>query len=113
MSLFLTGGASVGKGCGMGLSREKFNELRERTEREWRENIAPFWMRHAPDERFGGFRGLITNDLRVDEHAEKGVIRNSRILWTFARAYGLYQDDALRRMAERAYAYLTEHFIDH
>src|SRR3954468_22817915 len=97
----------------MGLSLEKSDELRERTEREWRENIAPFWMRHAPDERYGGFRGLITNDLRAREHAEKGVILNSRILWTFARASVLYKDDAFRGMAERPYRYLTGHFIDH
>jgi mannobiose 2-epimerase len=88
-------------------------EFRQEIENEWRENIAPFWMKYARDEEHGGFRGLITNDLRADEYADKGIILNSRILWTFSRAYSLYQDKAFRQAASRAFAYLTEHFIDH
>jgi len=49
-------------------------------------HIAPFWSRYAPDEEYGGFRGWITNDLQIDEQAEKGIVLNSRILWTFAQA---------------------------
>jgi mannobiose 2-epimerase len=97
----------------MNLRQERLTEFRRQVEAEWCDNIVPFWLKYAPDEKHGGFRGLVTNDLRVDERAEKGVILNTRILWTFSRAYGLYQDSSFRRIAERAYAYLTQHFIDH
>jgi mannobiose 2-epimerase len=86
--------------------------LAARTESEWRENIAPFWLAHAPDELRGGFRGLVTNDLRADERADKGVILNSRILWTFSRAHALYREPSFLATAERAYRYLTRHFLD-
>lgn len=91
---------------------DKSAELRRQIESEWRDNIAPFWLRYAPDEEHGGFRGLLTNDLRVDERADKGIILNSRILWTFSRAFELYGEASFRETAERAYLYLTQNFFD-
>ena len=96
----------------MSISTETIAGFRHEVEREWLDNIAPFWTRYAPDEEYGGFRGWITNDLQIDEQAEKGIILNSRILWTFAHAYKLYQDPNFRKLAERAYVYLTGNFID-
>jgi len=96
----------------MSLSNEQIEKFRERIESEWLTNISPFWLKYAPDEKYGGFRGWITNDLQIDEQSEKGIILNSRILWTFSRAYRLYQDDSYRQIANRAYNYLTNHFID-
>ena len=96
----------------MSISLETLAGFRHQVESEWRDNIAPFWLRYAPDEKYGGFHGWITNDLQIDEQAAKGVILNSRILWTFAHAYKLYQDANHRQLAERAYVYLTENFID-
>jgi cellobiose epimerase len=86
--------------------------LRREVEREWRDNIAPFWLRHAIDDEFGGFRGWIAGDLSVDERADKGVILNARILWTFARASRLFKDSAFRTLADRAYDYFVAHFVD-
>jgi mannobiose 2-epimerase len=93
-------------------SAEQIAKFRQQIESEWRDNIAPFWLQYAPDEKHGGFHGWITNDLQVDEQAEQGIILNSRILWTFAHAYKLYQNADFLRLAERAFNYLTEHFID-
>jgi cellobiose epimerase len=96
----------------MTVGQAEIGEFRSQVEGEWRDNIAPFWVRYAPDEKHGGFRGWITNDLRIDERAEKGIILNSRILWTFSRAYELYQEDAFQHLAKRAYKYLTQYFFD-
>jgi mannobiose 2-epimerase len=96
----------------MSVQPRQISEFRKQIESEWRDNIAPFWLRYALDEQHGGFRGWITNDLKIDEQAEKGIILNSRILWTFAHAYKLYQSAEFRRVAERAFIYLTDHFID-
>lgn len=79
--------------------------------RELLEGILPFWRRHAP-EPSGGFIGEMTNDLRVNPDASKGLILNARILWTFsaaARETGVAEDGEL---AQRSMAYLRERFRD-
>jgi len=86
--------------------------LRERVERELLEDILPFWLKYAVDNEFGGFRGQIANDLTIDPLAHKGLILNSRILWTFAKAYQVYRKDFYLQTARRAYDYLRRHFCD-
>jgi mannobiose 2-epimerase len=87
--------------------------LGARIESELRRNIIPFWLKHAPDRERGGFFGRISNDLQLDKAADKGLILNARILWTFARLHQAYRDPQLLQTAERAYQYLSEHFWDH
>jgi cellobiose epimerase len=91
---------------------ESAGMLRERVERELRGDILPFWLERTIDEKHGGFRGQIANDLTIDEKANKGLILNARILWTFAKAYKFYRDEQYLRTAQRAYRYLIEHFWD-
>lgn len=79
---------------------------------ELRSNILPFWVRHGIDEEFGGFRGRISNDLVIDRLAEKGLILNARILWTFSRVYEAYGEQQHLDIARRAYEYLAEYFHD-
>ncbi len=96
----------------MNLTKVEISRLRGQIESEWLNNIAPFWLKFAPDVKYGGFRGLITNDLQIDEFAEKGVILNSRILWTFSQAEKIYQEKSYLEIAERAFNYLVKHFFD-
>lgn len=86
--------------------------LRNELEQELRENILPFWMTYAPDRKHGGFAGYISHRNRVDERANKGIVMHARILWTFAAAYRRYEEDALLKMAGRAYEYIRDHFMD-
>ncbi len=86
--------------------------LRERVEKELREDILPFWLKYAVDDEYGGFRGQITNDLKIDPLANKGLILNARILWTFARAYKAYDDEIYLQTARRAYEYLMRFLWD-
>ncbi|HKX28394.1 MAG TPA: AGE family epimerase/isomerase [Blastocatellia bacterium] len=86
--------------------------FRRRIESELRNGILPFWMERTIDTAHGGFHGRISNELVVDPKAAKGLILNTRILWTFARAYRLYHEASLLRMADRAYRYLLDHFFD-
>lgn len=81
-------------------------------EHELRGDILPFWLRHAPDRRHGGFVGRIGQDMTVDPDAPRGVLLTSRILWTFSAAYRRFHDPAYLAMAERAYAELTAHGFD-
>jgi mannobiose 2-epimerase len=86
--------------------------FRERVESELRGNILPFWLKHTIDEEFGGFRGRISNALEIDPLAEKGLILNARILWTFSHAYRILGERDFLRAAERANEYLMAHFWD-
>jgi len=87
-------------------------DLRQKVEAELLADILPFWLEHAVDEEHGGFRGRIANDLTVDPRADKGLILNVRILWTFARAYRFYKEPAYLSAARRAFDYLIRFFWD-
>jgi cellobiose epimerase len=87
-------------------------DLRQEVEAELLTDILPFWLRYAIDEENGGFRGQISNDLTIDPHADKGLILNARILWTFSKAYGVYRSPVYLAAARRAYDYLTRCFWD-
>jgi mannobiose 2-epimerase len=88
------------------------DDLRDRVERELRGDILPFWLKYAVDDQYGGFRGQIANDLTADPLAHKGLILNARILWTFAKAYRVYEEELYLRTARRAYDYLRRYFWD-
>lgn len=77
------------------------------------EHILNYWQHTVIDMEYGGFRGEITNDNVVVPMADKGAVLNARILWAFSAAYRLNgrQDDLL--MANRAYEYIVQYFIDH
>jgi mannobiose 2-epimerase len=87
-------------------------DLAASVRRELLEDILPFWRRRTVDQRRGGFIGWMANDLRVRDDVPKGLILNARILWTFAAAYPYTQRDEDRALAQRAYEYLTRHFLD-
>jgi mannobiose 2-epimerase len=75
-------------------------------------NILPFWLEKAVDRKNGGFYGEILRDGTVKESAPKGLILNARILWTFSAACRLFGSSDYRLAADRAFAYLVEHFLD-
>ncbi len=76
------------------------------------DDILPFWRSRTVDERRGGFIGRMSNDLRVQEDAPKGLILNARILWSFSAFYRYTRQDGDRALAQRAYKYLTDRFLD-
>lgn len=88
-------------------------DLRQKVETELLSDILPFWLKYTIDDEFGGFRGQISNDLTIDQHAAKGLILNARILWTFSKAYTVYRDPIYLATARRAYEYLDRFFWDH
>src|SRR5690606_41517511 len=84
---------------------EKFRE-------ELENNILRFWMERMQDEENGGFYGAIDGHNVLIKKANKGVVMNSRILWTFSAAYRVLKDEAYLEIATRAYTYIKEYFID-
>ncbi|NMM49288.1 AGE family epimerase/isomerase [Marinigracilibium pacificum] len=75
-------------------------------------NIMDYWSQNMVDELNGGFYGRIDGRNILQKDAEKGVVLNSRILWTFSAAFNLFKDPKYKKIAERAYLYIIEHFLD-
>lgn len=75
-------------------------------------NILEYWRKHTLDVKNGGFHGRITHQNKVVEKASKGVILNTRILWSFSAASNYLQTDEYTEITDRAYNYLIDHFID-
>ncbi len=88
-----------------------FERWRSELERELKINILGFWMNHARDDKHGGFVGEIRDDMTVVSDADKGLVLNARILWTFASAYRIYGEPVYLETADRAYEAL-ERFDD-
>jgi mannobiose 2-epimerase len=90
----------------------KISQIRDFTEHELLRNILPYWMKYVPDNENGGFYGRITNNQQIDKNAEKGAILNARILYTFSAACLIYNNKLYKAIANRAYEYFLNHFID-
>lgn len=82
------------------------NELK----RHLTEKILPFWEMLA-DEKYGGFYGYVDKELTIHPEAHKGCILNSRILWTFATAARILNNERYLASAKRACNFL-ESFED-
>ncbi|WP_127486034.1 AGE family epimerase/isomerase [Paenibacillus ehimensis] len=94
----------------------RLSELRNswlpEVEKEVKDNILAFWLKHSFDAKNGGFLGEISSDLTPLEEAEKSLVLNARILWTFSSAYRIFQAPAYLEAARRAYSYLNDRFTD-
>ena len=86
--------------------------LKEEFRSELLTNILPYWMSRMVDEEFGGFHGRRDGYDHLKLKADKGIILNTRILWTFSHAAYRLKDSNYKRVADRAYQYITRYFID-
>ena len=76
------------------------------------ESLLSYWAHRAVDQKNGGFYGRIDAHDAVVAGSPKGAVLNARILWTFAAAYNNFRDPAYRALAERAFHYVRQFFID-
>jgi cellobiose epimerase len=76
------------------------------------ENILKYWTDYSLDNKFGGFVGKRNYLNHQIEGATKGVVLNARILWMFSAAYNFTRNLDYLVLADRAYKYINEHFID-
>ena len=79
-------------------------------------NILPYWMNKMTDEVDGGFYGRRDGNDELVARSDKGIILNTRILWTFSHAYRVLSNqperDKYLTAATRAFHYIGENFID-
>ncbi len=89
-----------------------FKSLREELDSTVQKNILDYWVNNAVDVNNGGFIGHVSHDNIKDINANKGIVLNSRILWTFSIAYRELNNDVFQLLANRAYSYIKEFFLD-
>jgi len=77
------------------------------------QNIITYWEGFTPDEQYGGFAGKIAENNVAAVLAPKGSVLNARILWSFSAIYNYNANPACLKMADRAFKYITDHFIDY
>jgi mannobiose 2-epimerase len=74
-------------------------------------DIRKFWSEFMIDDRYGGFLPGMNTLRETDLTGDKGVVLNARILWAFS-TLTIHHDPSCRHMADRAFAYLQEFFLD-
>lgn len=75
-------------------------------------SILAYWEKYTVDQQYGGFFGSVNTDNIPDLTAPKGVVLNSRILWTFSTACLHTRNANYLTLATRAFEYILDHFID-
>ncbi len=87
------------------------NQLRAELRQEHKDILA-YWQRYAPDKEHGGFYGRVNYQNQPDTKADKGIVLNARILWTFSAALRHTQHEDYRATADRAFTYISTYFTD-
>jgi len=90
---------------------EQLSRYQDQVETEL-ESILSWWIKYMPDEDGSGFNGEVNNDNTVVQQAAKGLVLNSRILWTFSAAFMHSGKTEYLPMAGRAFRYLSTYFLD-
>jgi mannobiose 2-epimerase len=76
------------------------------------DKLLHWWQTKMIDAKEEGFYGRMDGLNRLYPMAEKGVILNTRILWTFAAAANKFPDKGYQQTAKKAFDYCTNHFWD-
>jgi len=71
-----------------------------------------YWINNSLDESEGGFVGTIDHHNQVIPKAPKGIILNTRILWSFSAASNHLATKYFESVSKRAFNYLKNHFFD-
>lgn len=76
------------------------------------ERILQYWTNNTLDLAYDGFVGKIDHYNNVVANSSKGIILNTRILWSFSAASNHLQRDTYKKVCDRAYHYLKTYFKD-
>ncbi|MBS1916605.1 MAG: AGE family epimerase/isomerase [Bacteroidetes bacterium] len=74
--------------------------------------ILSYWIKNTVDISNSGFYGKVDNENRSFPQAPKGLVLNSRILWSFSAAYNFSKDEEYFLLAQRAFQYIEKYFFD-
>ena len=85
------------------LSAEMADELK---------HIVSYWSSSGIDHEFGGFLGERDFYNAIVPQAPKGIILNSRILWSFSAISNHLQTSEYAALCDRSFLYLKQYFLD-
>ena len=91
---------------------KSFKSFREVLLSDLENNILSFWSTKTQDDKYGGFFGHIDEHNNPITTASKGVVLNTRILWTFSASFLFFKDEKYKLIADRAYEYISDFFVD-
>ncbi|MBF4465526.1 AGE family epimerase/isomerase [Flavobacterium sp. LC2016-12] len=89
----------------------KLKELKSELTAEL-DSILKYWSEHTLDNQNGGFIGQIDFNDNLIANAEKGSVLNARILWSFSASYQVTKNEEHKKIATRAFEFLSKHFYD-
>ena len=90
----------------------RISDLKHKLHKDLEDNILTFWATKTVDAKNGGFIGLVNAENESVEGSSKGVVLNTRILWTFSAAFIYFKSEKYRNLADRAYNYISDFFLD-
>lgn len=90
---------------------EAYNQLKSELNSELN-NILNYWAKNTIDYKHGGFVGKINHYNQVVPQASKGIILNTRILWSFSAASNHLKTNNYKVICNRAFHYLETYFND-
>ena len=94
------------------MSDQVLRALHDEARDELDNNIIPFWAERAADREQGGFYGGMNGHGERIPGADKGLILNARLLWTFSALHRAGSGSGLKQLADRAYRILENCFFD-
>ncbi|MBW2962736.1 AGE family epimerase/isomerase [Mesonia aestuariivivens] len=74
--------------------------------------IVDYWKNNSVDDEKGGFLGKRDYFNTIEHNANKGIILNTRLLWSFSTLQSHNTDYQLRDLAKRSFNYLENYFQD-
>ena len=93
----------------MNAKEEKvYREIKDYLEKEY----FPFWESHGIDEKYGGYLVCIDENGKTNEDAEKQIVTQTRMIWSysiFARKYGKKE---YLKWAKQGVDFFIRHFWD-
>ena len=89
----------------------KLNKLQSELSAEL-DSILGYWSKKTIDNQNDGFIGQINSNEEIIVDADKGSVLNARILWSFSAAYQNTKNEEHKKIATRAFDFLSNHFYD-
>ena len=89
----------------------KLNKLQSELSAEL-DSILGYWSKKTIDNQNDGFIGQINSNEEIISDADKGSVLNARILWSFSAAYQNTKNEEHKKIATRAFDFLSNHFYD-
>ena len=90
---------------------DAYNQLKSELNSELK-NILSYWANNTLDHKHSGFVGKINHYNKVISEAPKGIILNTRILWSFSAASNYLKTNEYQTICYRAFQYLNTFFKD-